>query len=297
PPPRPRRTRTLVLGAVLAALVATGAALFTVRPWDDDGRASSTDRGDQAAGAADGSNIVPGAFLGTWEGEVKERGRGTGAESWVLARVEITRGGYNAPVATFVSVGQEALCIGDSTMESGGTHKDGREEITLSRGRLKHSAPPGACIELPRHELTTRNDGDLDWRTQDGKYSARFRPVPPGNTRVPSAYVGIWTDKGNRSPDNLRITITGGRVGVTRARTASDPQSGTHCEWTATLASVGAERLVFGPYELDAERSDGDCDKTGPVHTYTSQAEGKLQLEFPTRDGEFPIDLVPVAGD
>ncbi|WP_156725669.1 serine/threonine-protein kinase [Streptomyces apocyni] len=303
-PNRPRRARIIVASAVVAALVVTGAALLTVRPWEDDGgsNGASSERG---AGGAGGASDVPREFLGTWEGEVKETGGTAGSAGEVYARIEVTEGVHPAPVVAFLSLGSQALCTGSSGYYSGGTFREtGLKQMTLGPARIERSIPEGSCIALGRQELTTRNDGDLDWRTEDGKYSARFRPVSAAHTQVPDAYVGTWTSAdSDLASEKLRITIVRGKAGDTAARTTSEPQRGTHCEWTEVLASVSDEGLVFGPYELDATKSDGDCDATGPVHTYTHADEGgsgsggALRLGFPTEEGATPLKLIPLPGN
>ncbi|ATL28683.1 serine/threonine-protein kinase [Streptomyces formicae] len=255
PAPR-RRHRTAVLGAV--ALVVSGVVVSVAHPWEGgNGEEKET------------PNSVPQAFLGAWEGEIKGMDGG-------LARIEITKGVGDEPIARTYTSNARNLCVRNSAMVAPGTatQSSGPEKLTLGQGLARESVEQGTCADLPEHTLEKRSDGKLNWATKDGTYTAVLSKATSGDAPVPKAFLGTWKDK--TVPYDRQVTFRQGPFGGDVVRWIITDSA--HCEWSATLVSAKDKQLSHGPVTLDAAKSDASCEKSWESATYTSVGADKLRM-------------------
>ncbi|MEU3748156.1 MULTISPECIES: serine/threonine-protein kinase [Streptomyces] len=292
--PRPRR-RTALAAAVAALAVAAAATVtYTFWPDPDTGGDEQKNRG---KGQTDGvsarpAGIVPGSFLGAWEGVIQ----GSADHPRETARIEITQGAAGAKSAVYVQVSESRLCMGRSRLVSADEDK-----VVFGESDVTTSVPAQRCTPAAHQTLALRSPDVLEWTS--GAAKATFRKAPTGTAVVPDRYLGRWRSKPMRevygdNDDRYRteVTVTQGPIGTPVVRiTDVFPRTNdagevttdvVSCASTSVLAGVG-DLLVIGPQVKDPDNTDSECPENGSSYVAVDTWEGKDRLlVYPMVDAE-----------
>ncbi|MGW2015549.1 serine/threonine-protein kinase [Streptomyces sp. NPDC001927] len=296
-PPKPSRRRRTGLLAAATALVVAAAAGLTYAYWPDAGAGEDGGKnragGRTVSGTPRPSGIVPGAFLGAWEGVL----RGSVDSPRDAARIEIGQGAAGAKVAVYTRTSEEQMCMGRSRLVSADEDK-----VVLGESDVTTSVPSQRCTPLAHQTLTLRSPDVLEWSS--GAAKATFRKARTGTAIVPASYVGSW--KMENDPliygENVdrysdEVTITQGPIGapvlrMQRSFPRLDDEGGltadtVTCTFTSLLAAAGPP-LVIAPGTADVDASDRDCERVGTGGYVTvDRFKGRERLlVHPMLDGE-----------
>ncbi|MDV5146711.1 serine/threonine-protein kinase [Streptomyces sp. SBC-4] len=292
--PRPRRRTALV--AALATLAVAAAATATYTFWPDP-NAGGDEQKNRDKGQTDGvsarpAGIVPGGFLGAWEGVIQ----GTADHPRETARIEITQGAAGAKNAVYVQVSEGRLCMGRSRLVSADEDK-----VVYGESDVTSSVPAQRCTPAAHQTLTLRSPDVLEWTS--GAAKATFRKAPTGTAVVPARFLGRWRSKpmpevygDNDDRYRTEVTVSQGPIGTQLVRfTDVFPRMNdageittdvVSCASTAVLAGVG-DLLVVGPQAKDAGSSDTECPEAGSGYLVVDKWEGKDRLlVYPMIDAE-----------
>ncbi|ALO09417.1 Putative serine or threonine protein kinase [Streptomyces venezuelae] len=292
--PRPRRRTALITALATLVVAAAAGATYTFWPDPDTGGDEQKNRG---KGQTDGvsarpAGIVPGSFLGAWEGVIQ----GTADHPRETARIEITQGAAGAKSAVYVQVSESRLCMGRSRLVSADEDK-----VVLGESDVTTSVPAQRCTPAAHQTLTQRSPDVLEWTS--GAAKATFRKAPTGTAVVPARYLGRWRSKPMRevygdNDDRYRteVTVTQGPIGTPVIRITdvfprtNDAGEATtdvvSCASTSVLAGVGAF-LVIGPQTKETGNTDSECPENGSGYVVVDTWEGKDRLlVYPMVDAE-----------
>ncbi|WP_329622577.1 serine/threonine protein kinase [Streptomyces sp. NBC_01255] len=292
--PRPRRRTALI--AALATLVVAAAATATYTFWPDPNTGGDEQK-NRGKGQTDGvsarpAGIVPGGFLGAWEGVIQ----GTADHPRETARIEITQGAAGAKNAVYVQVSEGRLCMGRSRLVSADEDK-----VVYGESDVTSSMPAQRCTPAAHQTLTLRSPDVLEWTS--GAAKATFRKAPTGTAVVPARFLGRWRSKpmpeiygDNDDRYRTEVTVSQGPIGTQLVRfTDVFPRMNdageittdiVSCGSTAVLAGVG-DLLVVGPQAKDAGSSDAECPEAGASYLVADKWEGKDRLlVYPMIDAE-----------
>ncbi|MFD3661330.1 serine/threonine-protein kinase [Streptomyces sp. NPDC058659] len=292
--PRPRRRTALI--AALATLVVAAAATATYTFWPDPNTGGDEQK-NRGRGETDGvsarpAGIVPGGFLGAWEGVIQ----GTADHPRETARIEITQGAAGAKNAVYVQVAEGRLCMGRSRLVSADEDK-----VVYGESDVTSSVPAQRCTPAAHQTLTLRSPDVLEWTS--GAAKATFRKAPTGTAVVPARFLGRWRSKpmpeiygDNDDRFTTEVTVTQGPIGTQLVRfTDVFPRMNdageittdvVSCSSTAVLAGVG-DLLVVGPQAKDAGSTDAECPEAGSSYLVVDKWEGKDRLlVYPMIDAE-----------
>ncbi|MFB7354938.1 serine/threonine-protein kinase [Streptomyces gardneri] len=292
--PRPRRRTALITALATLVVAAAAGATYTFWPDPDTGGDEQKNRG---KGQTDGvsarpAGIVPGSFLGAWEGVIQ----GTADHPRETARIEITQGAAGAKSAVYVQVSESRLCMGRSRLVSADEDK-----VVLGESDVTTSVPAQRCTPAAHQTLTLRSPDVLEWTS--GAAKATFRKAPTGTAVVPARYLGRWRSKPMRevygdNDDRYRteVTVTQGPIGTPVIRITdvfprtNDAGEATtdvvSCASTSVLAGVGAF-LVIGPQTKETGNTDSECPENGSSYVVVDTWEGKDRLlVYPMVDAE-----------
>ncbi|MFE7553445.1 serine/threonine-protein kinase [Streptomyces gardneri] len=292
--PRPRRRTALVTALATLVVAAAAGATYTFWPDPDTGGDEQKNRG---RGQTDGvsarpAGIVPGSFLGAWEGVIQ----GTADHPRETARIEITQGAAGAKSAVYVQVSESRLCMGRSRLVSADEDK-----VVLGESDVTTSVPAQRCTPAAHQTLTLRSPDVLEWTS--GAAKATFRKAPTGTAVVPARYLGRWRSKPMRevygdNDDRYRteVTVTQGPIGTPVVRiTDVFPRTNdagevttdvVSCASTSVLAGVGS-LLVIGPQVKEPDNTDSECPENGSSYVAVDTWEGKDRLlVYPMVDAE-----------
>ncbi|MFE7583791.1 serine/threonine-protein kinase [Streptomyces gardneri] len=292
--PRPRRRTALVTALATLVVAAAAGATYTFWPDPDTGGDEQRNRG---KGQTDGvsarpAGIVPGSFLGAWEGVIQ----GTADHPRETARIEITQGAAGAKSAVYVQVSESRLCMGRSRLVSADEDK-----VVFGESDVTTSVPAQRCTPAAHQTLTLRSPDVLEWTS--GAAKATFRKAPTGTAVVPARYLGRWRSKPMRevygdNDDRYRteVTVTQGPIGTPVVRiTDVFPRTNdagevttdvVSCASTSVLAGVGAF-LVIGPQTKETGNTDSECPENGSGYVVVDTWEGKDRLlVYPMVDAE-----------
>ncbi|MEX0169753.1 serine/threonine-protein kinase [Streptomyces sp. LMG1-1-1.1] len=292
--PGRRRGRTALV-AGLAALVVAAAATVTYSYWPDPdtGRDAQKNRaaGETGDVSARPAGIVPGAFIGAWEGVLQ----GSPEFPRETARIEIAQGAAGSKSAVYVQVTENRLCMGRSRLVSADEDK-----VVYGESDVTTGVPAGRCTPAAHQTLTLRSPDVLEWAS--GAAKATFRKAPSGPAVVPARFLGHWSripapEVYGKEDDRYtsEVTITQGPVGapvisvidgyprtIDGVTTTEDWSCGT----TAVLAGVG-DMLVLGPSTRDATAWDRECQEGLSRFLVVDKLNGKDRLlAYPMLDGE-----------
>ncbi|MEU8525154.1 MULTISPECIES: serine/threonine-protein kinase [Streptomyces] len=291
-PGRPRRKRLVALTAALAVAVASLAYVFWPDPTTGIDEQKNRPRGTTDGVAARPAGIVPGAFLGAWEGVLK----GSAEVPYETARIEITQGAAGSKAAVYVMVTGEKLCMGRSVLVSAN-----QDKVVLGEADVTTSVPAGRCTPAARQTLTLRGSNVLEWSS--GTVKATFRKARTGTDVVPAAFLGRWKQvplAGTASADadryDYRLTITQGPVGAQLVRLEqSNPRTDSEgnltgesyaCHTTAVLGGT-SPYLILGPEIRDPENWDAkDCAENGASNLRIERVDGKERLFVYSMQGD-----------
>ncbi|MFB7606052.1 serine/threonine-protein kinase [Streptomyces gardneri] len=292
--PRPRRRTALITALATLVVAAAAGATYTFWPDPDTGGDEQKNRG---KGQTDGvsarpAGIVPGSFLGAWEGVIQ----GTADHPRETARIEITQGAAGAKSAVYVQVSESRLCMGRSRLVSADEDK-----VVLGESDVTTSVPAQRCTPAAHQTLALRSPDVLEWTS--GAAKATFRKAPTGTAVVPARYLGRWRSKPMRevygdNDDRYRteVTVTQGPIGTPVIRITdvfprtNDAGEATtdvvSCASTSVLAGVGAF-LVIGPQTKETGNTDSECPENGSSYVVVDTWEGKDRLlVYPMVDAE-----------
>ncbi|MEU7070788.1 serine/threonine-protein kinase [Streptomyces narbonensis] len=292
--PRPRRRTALV--AALAALAVAAAATVTYTFWPDPDTGGDEQK-NRGKGRTDGvsarpAGIVPGSFLGAWEGVIQ----GTADHPRETARIEITQGAAGAKSAVYVQVAEARLCMGRSRLVSADEDK-----VVLGESDVTTSVPAQRCTPAAHQTLTLRSPDVLEWTS--GAAKATFRKAPTGTAVVPARYLGRWRSKpmteiygDNDDRYRTEVTVTQGPIGTPvvritdvfpRVNEAGEITTDVvSCASTSVLAGVG-DLLVIGPQVREPGSTDSECPSNGSSYVAVDTWEGKERLlVYPMVDAE-----------
>ncbi|MFE1902658.1 serine/threonine-protein kinase [Streptomyces gardneri] len=292
--PRTRRRTALVTALATLVVAAAAGATYTFWPDPDTGGDEQKNRG---KGQTDGvsarpAGIVPGSFLGAWEGVIQ----GTADHPRETARIEITQGAAGAKSAVYVQVSESRLCMGRSRLVSADEDK-----VVFGESDVTTSVPAQRCTPAAHQTLTLRSPDVLEWTS--GAAKATFRKAPTGTAVVPARYLGRWRSKPMRevygdNDDRYRteVTVTQGPIGTPVVRiTDVFPRTNdagevttdvVSCASTSVLAGVGAF-LVIGPQTKETGNTDSECPENGSSYVVVDTWEGKDRLlVYPMVDAE-----------
>ncbi|MEU3691017.1 serine/threonine-protein kinase [Streptomyces narbonensis] len=292
--PRPRRRTALVAALAALAVAAAATATYTFWPDPDTGGDEQKNRG---KGQTDGvsarpAGIVPGSFLGAWEGVIQ----GTADHPRETARIEITQGAAGAKSAVYVQVSESRLCMGRSRLVSADEDK-----VVLGESDVTTSVPAQRCTPAAHQTLTLRSPDVLEWTS--GAAKATFRKAPTGTAVVPARYLGRWRSKpmtevygDNDDRYRTEVTVTQGPIGTPvvritdvfpRTNDAGEITTGVvSCASTSVLAGVG-DLLVIGPQVKEPGNTDSECPENGSSYVAVDTWEGKERLlVYPMVDAE-----------
>ncbi|NBE54360.1 serine/threonine-protein kinase [Streptomyces boluensis] len=262
----PRRTgrrtgRRVALSLVGAAVVAGGVLALSAAGLPPFGE--NAPRGPAPEAASD----VPGAFVGTWAGEVLRDGRATGQ----YRRFEISEGQYGEVVANSISLGKSYECKSDGKLAG---RAPGGSSLRLDT-KVVRSVPEGSCSALGAHTLVTEGTDALRWEAA-GR-SAVLRKIS-GPERLPEELLGTWRRQ-LANGGTQRMTVTQQAVGSPAAKLVSEAP-GEHCEAGMDLVSAGEKGgdIRLAPPALDRAASTGEC-VTGMSSVLRIQ-NGQLVREF-----------------
>lgn len=275
-------------------MAAAATATYTFWPDPNTGGDEQKNRG---KGQTDGvsarpAGIVPGGFLGAWEGVIQ----GTADHPRETARIEITQGAVSAKNAVYVQVSEGRLCMGRSRLVSADEDK-----VVYGESDVTSSMPAQRCTPAAHQTLTLRSPDVLEWTS--GAAKATFRKAPTGTAVVPARFLGRWRSKpmpeiygDNDDRYRTEVTVSQGPIGTQLVRfTDVFPRMNdageittdiVSCGSTAVLAGVG-DLLVVGPQAKDAGSSDAECPEAGASYLVADKWEGKDRLlVYPMIDAE-----------
>ncbi|MFI6419569.1 serine/threonine-protein kinase [Streptomyces sp. NPDC050842] len=292
--PRPRRRTALITALATLVVAAAAGATYTFWPDPNTGGDEQKNRG---RGETDGvsarpAGIVPGGFLGAWEGVIQ----GTADHPRETARIEITQGAAGAKNAVYVQVSEGRLCMGRSRLVSADEDK-----VVYGESDVTSSVPAQRCTPAAHQTLTLRSPDVLEWTS--GAAKATFRKAPTGTAVIPARFLGRWRSKpmpeiygANDDRFRTEVTVSQGPIGTQLVRfTDVFPRMNdageittdiVSCGSTAVLAGVG-DLLVVGPQAKDAGSSDAECPEAGSSYLVVDKWEGKDRLlVYPMIDAE-----------
>ncbi|MFF8834233.1 serine/threonine-protein kinase [Streptomyces sp. NPDC015130] len=294
--PRPRPLRRTALIAALAALAVAAAATATYTFWPDPdtGGDEQRNRGKGQTGgvSARPAGIVPGGFLGAWEGVIQ----GTADHPRETARIELTQGAAGAKTAVYVQASESRFCMGRSRLVSADEDK-----VVLGESDVTTSVPAQRCTPAAHQTLTLRSPDVLEWTS--GAAKATFRKAPTGTAVVPARFLGRWRSKpmteiygDNDDRYRTEVTVTQGPIGTPVVRiTDVFPRMNeageltpdvVSCASTSVLAGVG-DFLVIGPQVKEPGNTDSECPENGSSYVVVDRWEGKERLlVYPMVDAE-----------
>ncbi|MFJ3725442.1 protein kinase [Streptomyces sp. NPDC090045] len=254
-PPGRGRTKAIVLTAIAVTLTLSSLPLLALVPRGGDDKPGPK------------LDSVPAAFLGTWEGEAKEKG---GKPYQTHVRVAIKDEAGSAPVAEVSLLNSRSLCVFQSVPASTEYDSENRvRKLHLREVRLKSSIVSDIgkpCGTGPESVLTIGDGGGKALSWAGAAYTAELERYDP-TARDPevSAFRGTWEWK----LDTVSINIPDGAgAGELTYRRTVDRET---CQYTAKIWSTRGNQLLIPPGRLDqAESTDlGYCKTVTVGYRYT----------------------------
>ncbi|MEU7583511.1 serine/threonine-protein kinase [Streptomyces sp. NPDC041068] len=290
PNPRQRRTRTIIAGAVAAAVIAAAGGLAALKPWDNGNDKNTQGGKDSSPGTSNPTRVaMPSDFNGTWEGRLTEPRE---LSSKRLVRIEIQP---RADRFWIWTVDAERTCDVEVTALKVTKEFNDKPALTLSAPKLSSASPAsekGGCTRQPTGKLIADGEETLRWKF--GEYEVRLykKPKPAVMQQVPSIFVGhrkIEHDDRGFSPDRRlqlqTVTINEGTVlntsTVRVSVLAGKPGAAGWCYYRGLVFSVSGEKQdMLSTTTLKSESTPDatPCPASLPAQYYFPGPKGSYLL-------------------